>query len=1056
MDSHSQDGNSWQHNLALTKHRLIGDSARALVLALCLITVITILTISQSKESLASLYGEHSTTHDMSLIVSSTSPFATTVYLLPLVFRSETDEFSRNSPIWAHSSTPDSHEVALFRHAFALDKRLKSSELYIFADTRYEVWIDGVWLGRGPARFSQTTREYDVYQLGELQSGSHLIAVLTQWAPNYRRSESVTPLLMGHIQGVSEQGFEVIARTGSQWKALLSNAWKTDAVPVHSWNLIGPTELLDLRRLPSNWMLPTFSDNEWASAVVKPLSDACYISRSMQFVNPYEKTELDSPNRVRERTGSAPTSYDITYLPRSIQFLENVSIPVTITDAGSLSPGHAVAELVPPAPDPYEFSFKALNPTVFTVEMLSEPQTSPFNNVRLDGSELAWEKSGIDRPDVLVASTLIAAGDHALSFTDIPPQGVTFSISTQHIQSDPLPFQQGVHAGRRLLLAEHVSQPDQVMVSSEDGINIEFTSPSTYAALDLGRVVHGRLVAEVMGPSGAVLDIGWAQRLWQGSRPLPYPGSLHQEWNQTDSWILDGTTRSVSTIDARAGRYILIAVWGSGSVQLENVQVYEERYPMALQGEFHSSNARLDRIWQVGVDTLYSNMTDAYTDTPWRERGQWWGDAYVEDYINRVSFGDTDLVRRGLLFMAEAFTEGRPNAMAPNGGGIHMLDYGMLWVQSLNDYWQLTEDVQLLAKVYPVLLEFIDYLASYESPITGLLDVPSGHWSQTALIDWAGHSSRCGQSTAVNALYYGTLMDTANIADDLGDSFTGKVWREKAGFVKKQINTYLYISSQDRYLSSILDEEPISPSPHAQAWALAYGLVPEDKINQVASSLLGLLSPDPSSPNVEIYGMFWVLEALGHAGRISEALAVTDRYYGRLLDLNAATWWEVFNADSLYYESLAHGWGGAPTWFLTTYVLGARRLGAETWTVRPAFWSVSHASGALPLGNDKLQVSWQAPTCEDGILELSSPSGTKGEVVIPFTSDTTAITLNGNVIWRDGMSLVDNVEKLSDGIHILSLEGGTHVLHAHQDCTALYLPIVLHEQYHTLVAVPSH
>ena len=47
-------------------------------------------------------------------------------------------------------------------------------------------------------------------------------------------------------------------------------------------------------------------------------------------------------------------------------------------------------------------------------------------------------------------------------------------------------------------------------------------------------------------------------------------------------------------------------------------------------------------------------MTDAYMDTPWRERGQWWGDVYVEERVNQAVFGDTQLVRRGILLMAEA------------------------------------------------------------------------------------------------------------------------------------------------------------------------------------------------------------------------------------------------------------------------------------------------------------------------------------------------------------------------------------------------------------------
>jgi len=940
---------------------------------------------------------------DVTAAVSLSSTLTPTVYL-PLVMCS--DELVQDRPIWAHSSVPAPHEVVLFRRAIILGEQLESAELVIFADTRYEVWLDGSWVGRGPARFSQTTREYDIYQLGELQPGSHLVAALAQWAPNNRRSESTEPFLQAHIQGVTSNGLHVTVRTDSQWKTWQPNAWRTDAALVHTWELIGPTELLDLRRLPHDWMLPAFSDDEWSAAIERSL-------------------------------------FNVANQSRSIPLLDSVPITPVVIDAGLLSPGRAIGELVPPVPDHHLFSFDASNPTVFTVEMLSESATSLSNMVRLDGRKLAWEEGGSRRPDVYVASTNIASGTHTLSFAGIPSQGLTFSISTQEVQPETLPFQQGTHAGRRLLLAEPVSQPDQVVTSTEEtGVRVEFTTIPAYAVLDLGRVVHGRLVAQVTGPAGGVVDIGWDERLWLGTRPLPYPGSLHSQWNQTDSWVLDGAPRLISTLDARAGRYILIAAWGNDPVQFENIRVYEERYPVIQRGEFNSSNARLDEIWQVGVDTLYPNMIDAYTDTPWRERGQWWGDAYVEDQINGVSFGDTGLLQRGLLFMAEAFEGGRPRAMAPNGGRNHMLDYGMLWVQSLNDYWQLTGDAQLPAKVYPVLQEFINYLASYENPTTGLLDIPFGHWSQTVLIDWAAHSSRYGQSTAVNALYYGTLLDAANVAEAMGDPASASAWRQKADFIRQQVNAHLYLATEHRYVASVFEGQPHSPSPHAQAWALACGLVPEGEISYVAHSLLELLSPDPSSPNVEIYGLFWVLKALGDAGRLTEALNIIESYYGRLLDLGATTWWEGFNAHLSYTASLSHGWGGAPTWFLTTYVLGTHRLGPDAWLVKPAFSGVSYASGSLPLQDGELEVHWERQSCEDSRLELTSPVSTTGELVVPFISATTVLTLNDAVVWQNGMPLADGVTRLPDGIHIPLHEGGSYTLHARQTCYASYLPLV--------------
>jgi alpha-L-rhamnosidase len=706
----------------------------------------------------------------------------------------------------------------------------------------------------------------------------------------------------------------------------------------------------------------------------------------------------------------------------------------TVVSAGLLSPEYAIGELGPSASAPYTLSVEALEPTTLVIEALTGTEASLAGFASLDGDELDWEKADTHRPDVYTASTAISTGSHSVVFADIPSQGLTFGRSTQGIASTTVPFEQGVHAGRRLLLAKPSDSPGAVYISPGEGLTVTFEETPAYAVLDLGRVVHGRLNTEISGPSGTVVDIGWDERLLTGTlRPLPYPGSLHPQWNQTDSWVLDGTSRPISTIDARAGRYVLIAVWNGSPVELQDIQIHEERYPVVQRGDFHSVSALLDDIWQVGVDTLYPNMTDAYTDTPWRERGQWWGDAYVEQHINQVAFGDTALLRRGLLLMAEEFSEGQPPARAPHGGREILLDYGMLWVQSLYDHYQMTEDDQLPEAVYPVLCEFMTYLETYEHAGTELLDLPRGHWWETALVDWRGPDSRYGQSAAINALYYGTLMDASRLAETIGSSNDARIWREKAQEVKDQVNACLYRPAQQRYATTIFQGEAVTPSIHAQAWPLAYGLVPEETVGDVASSLLELLPDtlDSDAPEIGIYGMFWVLEALGRADRVPEALDLVEAYYGRLLTLGAKTWWEDFDARSRYTASLSHGWGGAPTWFLTTHVLGARRRGTSSWIVQPAGESLQHATGTLPLQDDQLMVHWEHLSHAERSLEIVAPTNTAGEIIISGVDGMTALTLDGRTVWQRGAPWMEGVAQMEDGIHIPVQSAGTHSLHIH-------------------------
>lgn len=958
---------------------------------------------------------------------------------LPMIFHP--DPFASDAPIWLDGSTPPMPEVGLFRNSFHLLQPAQSSELHIFADTRYEVWLDGKWVGRGPARFLVDQREYDIFPLGTLVPGEHLVAVLVQWAPNNRRSESVAPLLIAHAQGDLGAGMTLLTSTtsSSQWKCLRADAWRSDAWPVDTRGLIGPTELLDLRRLPGDWNQPGFVDEAWAPAVVRSLDARTAFLRLVARVDPIHQPVIKS-DAIPLESGSRSNSLgEFAYAPRSIDLLVNVPILTTLFDAGLLSPGYVLGELSATESGSFDLKFLALEPADLNLELLAAA-APPVGFMKVDDRKLAWQAAGVERPDVLLASIPLVPGAHTLSFKGVPAQGVTFSLSRSGMAYAEIPFEQGSHAGRRLLLAKTVSNPSQVSLSlTSQGLGLEFATLPSYVVLDLGRAVHGRLLVQVSAPAGSILDIGWDERLWTSARrPLPYPGSLYPQWNQVDSWILDGAPRWLSTIDARSGRYIMIAAWGPGPVRITDIRVLEERYPLTQVGSFHSSDPLLDLIWQVGVDTLTPNMTDSYTDTPWRERGFWLGDAWVEYQVNRVAFGDTGLIRRGLRQAATLIAKDVAPGLVPNNNGLHMLDYSMLWVHTLADYLHDTQDDDLSVEMLAPVRRLMSHLASHENPLTGLLDLPQDGWGTTGYIDSRGYYSRYGQSAAFNALYYATFLRAAEVAERAGDVESAAGWRARSVTLKEQINQALYSGEQDRYATHIYAGEVYSPTLHAQAWPLAYGVTPEGKSAMVAEALLEMISPDPAAPNVGTYGMAWVLEGLGEAGYVPQALDIIRKYYGHMLDAGASTWWESFDADAYPQNSFSHGWAASPTWFLTTYVLGARLTRLDSWLVKPAFDSIDYASGDLPLHDGVLSVAWERSSCPDGQpgeirLSLAAPQSTHGEVIFPDLGPGLTITLDHQAVWQDGVALVSDAFAEAGNIH-LPLGGGSHQIEASQAC----------------------
>jgi alpha-L-rhamnosidase len=914
-------------------------------------------------------------------------PPGTTLYM-PLALRH--DVRLEHAGIWS-ATAPAGPQVVLFRGACVPPAPVTEVALAVFADTRYEAWLDGRWVGRGPARFSRQQREYDVFALPDLAAGTHVLAVLVQWAPNQRRAESTRPRLQALLGGRQNGEATVVLATDTHWRAWAPAAWRADAAPVHADNLIGPTEILDLRRLPADWQQPGFDDAAWPAPVPVPADGA-------------------------------------VYTPRSIPPLVDAPVRPTLLESGALSPGREVVEL--PGGTTQRALFLSRGGTV-AVESLVDPVTLAPLVARVDGVPLAWSAAGADRPDVVRGTKSVAAGTHTLAF-DAPDGGLTYDVSAPDIAGTGT-LAPSRHAGRRLLLAEPVPAGALVQAVDGPGLDLVFSATPAYAVLDLGRVRLGRVAARADGPAGAIVDVGWDERLWPGSnRPLPYPGSLHPPWDQVDSWVLDGTTRALSTLDARAGRYLLVAVWGPGPVRLSDLHVLEDRYPASARGAFSSSNARLDRIWQVGVDTLYANMEDAYAD-PWRERGQWWGDAFVADQVNQAALGDTLLLRRGLRFMGAAIHAGRPTALAPNGAGLTLLDYGMLWVRSLSDYLRQTGDTSSVAPVYPPLRDFMAYLATYAQPDTGLLDMPDAQ-GPLVYIDPGGTANRYGQATAVNAMYYGALESAATVADALGDPAQAASWRQRAAALRASLNDHLYLTTSRRYAGSLRAGQLTAPTAQAQAWALAYGLVPESEQTAVADALLDLSPPDPARRTVEIYGQYWVLAGLARAGRVPDALTLIEAYYGPLLDAGATTWWESFyGSPRSYASSRSHAWGAAPTWFLTEHVLGARRVDPLTWELRPALAGVSQASGYLPLGARTLRAAWRLAPCQAYTVTVQAPANMAGRLLVPRPPAEGTLTLDDTPLWSQGAPQADNVALTPDGLRV-AITPGNHTLRRGPGC----------------------
>jgi hypothetical protein len=354
-----------------------------------------------------------------------------------------------------------------------------------------------------------------------------------------------------------------------------------------------------------------------------------------------------------------------------------------------------------------------------------------------------------------------------------------------------------------------------------------------------------------------------------------------------------------------------------------------------------------------------------------------------------------------------------------------MLDYGMLWVEGLHTYWQLTGDTDLVRELLPTAERFMGLVQEHEHT-SGLLFLPhDAHWSQSALIDWAGVSSRTGESAALNAQYAATLRWMAEMSRAVGGEHAA-AYEERSQAVRAALRKRLYLADQHAFATSRFEDLTLTPSAQAQAWALAYDAVAPYERDRVAQSLLEQLTPfwRGGTPEVELYGIGWVLKALGKSGYTTEALALIREQYGGLLQAGATTWWETFTSDQRHDASLSHAWGGSPTWFLTSYVLGAEQTGPATWRVAPHPADLRYARGTLPLPQGALTVSWKVPTEGEFDLHLEAPPETSGTLLLPISDSNVVVYHDEQLLWRRDRPPHEHITLKTDGILIEDAAAG--------------------------------
>ena len=180
--------------------------------------------------------------------------------------------------IWCEGEAKPFHFYLYARRSFELDAQPNSARLHITASDRYALYVNGTYLGRGPARSDPRRKSYDSYEVAEhLQPGKNTIAIRAYhfgtpprgcggwggWSGNaYTVGERAG--LWAELDLECADGSTRSIGTDESWRLLPAHAWQRNVEPTES--LIGMPEVYDATRDPVDWMDRACDDSRWDSA----------------------------------------------------------------------------------------------------------------------------------------------------------------------------------------------------------------------------------------------------------------------------------------------------------------------------------------------------------------------------------------------------------------------------------------------------------------------------------------------------------------------------------------------------------------------------------------------------------------------------------------------------------------------------------------------------------------------------------------------------------------------------------------------------------------------
>ena len=940
--------------------------------------------------------------------------------------------------IWTPEASRRANNFACFRRGFTVTGDVQKARFLITADARYELYVNGRWIGHGPIRSWTSPWPVDEYDLrGELQPGENVVAVLVQdIGVSTFQYILAAPGLLAQLGLQDQKGERVLATSGS-WRCKTHEgyAWPVPRISCQqAWE-----EQFDARKSPGSrrWQTVGFDDSEWDEADV----------RGRPGEPPHETFELrDIPMLTREtvfpvrlRTAEAVRPADCSWSLRPRELLNPTDRSANRILSRILLLTHIHSEnqqkvqFHSPGGGEWKLNGEALHfddhSLQHTDSGVAHAQLEPgWNclvcrlpeithlcaasvNIWCDGEfRLASRPDGKDEGPPWMALGPFADSDDSREpgmGNIVEPAGVhemATSARYKALWDDGCPSPEVLDAPFARTLGPGMASPVDVSAITSSDRTVEDTTPEidrpeailsdsaecsiihppndgsdVRILLDFGDEIVGYHELEIDAPAGTIVDNQNFEFIQRDGRY-----NLAEGMNNSFRYVCREGSQEFRTFVRRGFRYSWLVLRDfDRPVRLRSVRAVFSTYPVDAQGDFSCSDLLLDRLWDAGARTLRCCAEDTYTDCPTYEQTHWVGDARNEALIDLLANSDPGLSRHCWIQAARSLDHSPlVQCHVPSGWPCILTAWSLLWMRWAEEHYLLTGDEDLAREM----LRFIERnVCGLEQHINdqNLLDIEA--WN---MLDWAPMDTpNRGIVTHQNCLAVLALRQVAELARSLEQKGRAQRWDALAERMSVAINDHLWDEEKSAYVDCIHADGTRSDVFSQQTHTMAYlSGVPEDERTDRCLTI----ATDPPENFVTAgspFFMFFVLEALTQAEKYDELLGTIREYWRPQIEAGATTFWEAYWPDrDRRTRSHCHAWSAAPTFFLPREILGIKPLepGYKTVRVAPHPGDLDWAHGRVPSPHGTIECRW-SQSAAGFELELRLPPATPARIELPFS-----------------------------------------------------------------------